>query len=228
MTFREMAGPGGARSREELVELVEEAGFLPLFAGEVPGFSAEEATRDCAWWSGDPEGDPWYWREAIAREGKVAYGKFFWGRAGFISLRWLPEFVNWRRDGYDFDSRWEDGLAAMRSKKIMDCFLEEPEWAGGELRRRAGFGPGGEKNFEGVLAALQMETYLVIRDFRKKRNRRGEPYGLAAAVYSTPEAIWGREAVTAAYSRAPSASREKILARAEELCGGSFAPLGKL
>jgi chromosome segregation ATPase len=43
-------------------------------------------------------------------------------------MKWLPVFVNYRRDGYDFDSLWEDGKAGQRAKKIMDLFiLEESE-----------------------------------------------------------------------------------------------------
>jgi hypothetical protein len=57
----------------------------------------------------------------------VAYGKFFGNKAGFISLKWLPYFANFRRSGYDFDSRYQDGLAERREKKIMDYFIGEDE-----------------------------------------------------------------------------------------------------
>lgn len=70
--------------------------------------------------TGDPEQDPWAWRELIAADHQVAYGKFFDKKAGFISLEWLPYFANARRNGYDFDARWEDGLASRREKIIMD------------------------------------------------------------------------------------------------------------
>ena len=58
---------------------------LPLFKNEIDGFSAEEHTSALYWWSGDPEQDPWEWRELIARSGQAAYGKFFGKKAGFIS-----------------------------------------------------------------------------------------------------------------------------------------------
>ena len=64
----------------------------------------------------------------MARSGKVAYGKFFGKKACFVSKVWFPHFANWRRDGYDFDSRWEDELAPMRQKRIMDCFSMQEEW----------------------------------------------------------------------------------------------------
>ncbi|WP_331472454.1 hypothetical protein [Lacrimispora saccharolytica] len=65
------------------------------------------------------------WREIIARSGKVAYGKFFDKKAGFISVEWLPVFANYRRDGYDFDALYEDGKAPRKHKKIMDNFIED-------------------------------------------------------------------------------------------------------
>lgn len=89
----------------------------------VEDFSAEEHTSPNFWWSGDRQEDPCEWREIIAASGQVAYGKFFGNKAGFISLEWLPYFANARRDGYDFDSRYQDGLASRREKKIMDFFI---------------------------------------------------------------------------------------------------------
>ena len=210
--------PASARSWRELVERVNELGFLPLFRNEVRGFSAEELTWGQPWWSGDPEEDPWYWREAIARSGAVAYGKFFAWKAGFLSLDWLPVFANWRRGGYDFDARWEDGLASHRAKKLMDCFQLEPEWTGARLREAAGFGRGGEKNFEGTVTQLQMQTYLIIRDFRQKVGRNGRPYGLPVSVYATPETVWGYERVTAAYPEEPEVSARQILDRIRSFC----------
>ena len=65
----------------------------------------------------------------MARSGRVAYGKFFGKKAGFISKTWFPHFANWRRDGYDFDSRWDEELATMRQKRIMDQFLTKDECA---------------------------------------------------------------------------------------------------
>ena len=50
----------------------------------------------------------------------MVYGKLFDGKAGFISRAWFPHFANWRRDGYDFDSRWDEELATMRQKRIID------------------------------------------------------------------------------------------------------------
>lgn len=203
--------PDCIRSWHELICWIDEVGFLPLFKNEIDGFSAEEHTSDLYWWSGDPERDPWEWRQLIARSGQVAYGKFFDKKAGFISKAWFPHFANWRRDGYDFDSRWDEKLASRRQKRVMDQFALQDELYSFELKRLAGFGKEGEKNFEGTVTDLQMGGYLLIRDFRQRLNKRGRPYGWPISVYATPEALWGGEYISSAYSVEPAHSRELIV-----------------
>ena len=203
--------PSRIRSWEELIGWINEVGFLPLFKNEIPGFSVEEHTSDLYWWTGDEEQDPWEWRELIARSGQVAYGKFFGKKAGFISREWFPHFANYRRDGYDFDSRWDEELASMRCKRIMDQFESKDELFSFELKRLAGFGKDGEKNFEGTVTDLQMQSYLLIRDW-------------PISVYSTPEALWGYEHIASAYSAEPAESRELIRQQVQK----NFPETGKI
>lgn len=203
--------PNRIRSWHELIDWINEVGFVPLFKNEIPGFSVEEHTSDLFWWTDDPAQDPWKWRELIARSGEVAYGKFFDRKAGFISKEWFPHFANWRRDGYDFDSRWDEELASIRCKKIMDQFNKRDELFSNELKQLAGFGKGGEKNFDGTVTELQMQTYLVIRDFRRRLNKQGFEYGWPISVYTTPEALWGYDHVTSAYNVSPAESRKLII-----------------
>lgn len=195
---------------EQLIDYIEEIGFLPLFKNEIPGFSVEERTVPHDWWSDDPGRDPWIWRELIACSGQIAYGKFFNRKAGFISRKWLPYFVNSRRDGYDFDALWDDEKASNRQKKIMDLFIDGGEFYSFEVKQNVGFGKGGEKNFEGVITDLQMQLYLCLRDFRQRRNKSGQEYGWPIAVYTTPEQIWGYDFVTSAYSEEPAVSAGRI------------------
>ncbi len=201
-------------SAEEAITYIKKTGFLPLFKNDIPGFSLEERTFSGDWWSGDAQRDPWEWRKIMAGSGEMAYGKFFDKRAGFISRDWFPYFANYRRDGYDFDALWDDEKASMRQKKIMDLFAEEnkdTERFSFEVKQNAGFGKGGEKNFEGTMADLEMRMYLCISDFRQRKNKRGENYGWSIAVYSTPEHLWGYDYVTSAYQEEPSESWDRIV-----------------
>lgn len=198
---------------EDAIEYINEVGFLPLFKNDITGFSLEEHTVPEYWWSEDPEVDPWAWREIIARRGDVAYGKFFDKKAGFISKEWMPYFVNYRRDGYDFDALWEDGKASARQKKIMDLYAEElmdEEYYSNEIKQKAGFAKGGEKGFDGTITSLQMQMYLCMRDFRRRKNKKGEEYGWPIAVYATPEHLWGYDYVTSAYKEEPDDSSMRI------------------
>lgn len=210
--------PNRIKSIPELIQYINKVGFLPLFRNSVPGFSVEEHTLGSDWWSGDPERDPWEWRQIIAADGEVAYGKFFGGKAGFISLQWLPYFANWRRDGYDFDARWDDGKANFRSKRIMDILDENKELPSYEIKQRGGFGKDGQKNFDGTVTNLQMQIYIVIRDFRQRTNKAGQPYGWSVAVYSMPENIWGYDLLSSAYSETPESSRDRIYCHVQNIC----------
>lgn len=205
--------PRRLRTWREVIGRINEIGFLPLFKNEIPGFSVEEQVSDLFWWTGDPTQDPWEWRALIARTGEVAYGKFFGKKAGFISKEWFPHFANYRRDGYDFDTRWDEELASLRSKKIMDRFDAGGPIPSNELKRLAGFGKGGEKNFDGTVTDLQMQTYLIIRDFRRRRNKMGLEYGMPVSVFSTPESLWGYDHVSSAYRIAPAESRKRMEAQ---------------
>jgi len=215
------------RSSKDLVSFINEVGFLPLFGNEVAGFSVEERTASYYWWTGNRKEDPWEWREIIAAGHEVAYGKFFDKKAGFISLKWLPYFVNYRRNGYDFDAAYEDGLASRREKIIMDFYMGEDENGdtlykkdrilSTELKKLAGFGKSGEKNYPGIMTGLQMKLYLVTDEFRRRKNKQGEEYGMAVSLPITPEAVWGYDAVTSAYKESPFKSWEKIIEHVKAL-----------
>ena len=86
-----------------------------------------------------------------------------------------------------------------------------------ELKKMAGFGKGGEKNYPGILTGLQMQLYLVIAGFRRRTNKRGSAYGMPVSVLMTPESIWGYETMTAAYNEEPHESWQRILEHTKAL-----------
>lgn len=192
------------RNADDMTKLVNEIGFLPLFDVGVKGFSVEEMTRG-QWWTGLSD-DPWHWREIAAREGEIIYGKIFNGRAGFVSKAWFPKFANYRRDGYDFDSRWEEGLETPRNQAIMEYVIKNPMTMTSDIKKQVG-----KTGFEGALTDLQMKTYLIIRGFERKKNRFQEPYGWSIGVMDTPENALGYDFVSAAYNENPEKSLEDIL-----------------
>lgn len=203
--------PRRIKTHTQLTEYVNEVGFLPLFKNGVEGFSVEELTASDSWWADVPEEDPWAWREVIAGEGIVAYGKLFCNKAGFVSKEWYPYLASYRRNGYDFDSRYEDGLASRRSKLIIDVLAETEELLSNELKVAAGFGKGGEKGFESTIAQLQMQTYITVRNFKKRSNKKNEEYGWSVASYSLSEKLFGEELVRSRYHLGAAEAKNRIV-----------------
>ncbi len=200
------------RSPEDVMRLVEEIGFLPFFRNSIRDFSVEElCPREL--WFGDGVDGPWEWKGPIARSGRCVYGKFFSGKAGFVSAEWLPDFVNYRRDGYDFDARFDDELASYKDKGIYDTIAARGALLSKELKDICNYRKGGNKGFDTVITRLQMQTYVNIADFVYMKDRSGHLYGWGVARYSTPEAMFGYEYVTSAYKRDPAESKERVRAQ---------------
>ena len=200
-------------SEKDMERLVLEWGLLPFFKNDIPGFSIEEHTPPELWYDSESgEWAPWDWKGPVARTGTCAYGKLFWKKAGFVSMEWFPDLANWRRDGYDFDARYDDELASYKDKEIYDAIARNGSLQTGRLKQLCGYGgPDGKKGFETVITRLQMQTYVTVADFDYATDKHGVPYGWGIARWSTPEAIFGYDAVTAAYGRAPAQSRQRLM-----------------
>lgn len=193
------------RSEKDLTQAVEEIGLLPLFAGKIPGFSAEEMTPRDMWFQDGVEG-PWEWREALAAEGRVVYAKLFHGKAGFVSRELFGHLANYRRQGYDFDARVDDGLAR-ESERRLYALIQQGYGRSDDMRKAFG-----GKGLESARTALQMQTYIAISGFERHINRRGEPYGWAMARYALAEDLFG-DLCASAYDFTPEASLEILCRR---------------
>ena len=82
-----------------------------------------------------------------------------------------------------------------------------------ELRELAG-------KDETTLTQLQMQTYLIISDFRQRKNKSGQEYGWHLSVYETPETKWGRDFVASGYFADPKESWNRIAAHMRNLITG--------
>ena len=107
------------------------------------------------------------------------------------------------------DVFWPDDCEIWEASQKTDMYSNE-------LKEKAGFGKGGEKGFDGTCAKLQMASYLTVKDFRPRLNKRGEEYGWAVAVYTLPEYLWGYDFVTKRYKESPAESYKKIVAQVKK------------
>lgn len=200
---------GRIRSCDDLVKLIDAWGFVPLFRNSIRGFSVEELTPPELWFSDTAEG-PWEWKGPAIRASGCAYGKFFQNKAVFISREWFLDFANYRRDGYDYDARFEDGLASFNDKWVYDLLESEPSLLSKELKQRGGFGKDGRKGFDAILTRLQMQGYVTTTNFEYLLDKHGAPYGWGVARYAVPENHFGADFSARVYRRTPEESARRI------------------
>lgn len=203
-------------SCQDMIDLIAQWGFVPLFRNDIPGFSVEELTSPELWFTEGVDG-PWEWKGPAIRGAACAYGKFFSGKAGFISRDWYPDFANYRRDGYDFDARYEDGLAAYADKLVFDLLSGEDALLSKTLKKLGGFSKDGRRGFDTTITRLQMQGYVTTVDFVYAKDRFGRPYGWGVAQYAVPERHFGEEFCAHVYARTPEESKRRIIAHLSAL-----------
>lgn len=197
-------------TQEDLKAAVIKYGFLPFFTSSIPGFSIDELTPQAVWDEYLGLG-PWLWRDDIAKAKSCIYGKFFKGKVGYISKDYFAHFANYRRDGYDLDARYDDGLLRYEDKVIFDFIEKNGPISTPELKRMAGVENGKTAHFDWILTRLQMMTYIVPADFIIPRDKAGnKKYSYGTTVYDLPERWLGQDAVRGAYSISPQTSFQII------------------
>ncbi len=204
------------RTKADLASAVETYGFVPLFSNSIPGFSAEEHAAPEVWYSpGTADWKIWDWKGEVIVDTGCAYGKFFENKAVFISREWFTDFANYRRDGYDFDARYDDGLAQFRDKELYELLDANAPILSKGLKRIGNYCKGGRKGFDTIITRLQAQCYVLTSDFVYERDKNGKTYGWGVAEYTTPEKLFGKEFEDAVYRRTPEESYRRLL---EHLC----------
>lgn len=204
------------QSKQDMISAVERFGILPLFKNSLQGFSVEEHVDPAVWFTDVP--GPWEWKGPVIRETGCAYGKLFEGKAAFVRRDLYCELANHRRDGYDFDARWDDGLAQRREKELYDLVEQHGPVVSRRLKGIGGFGgKDGKTWFEPVMLRLQHSCYVLTSDFVYAQTRLGKPYGWGLAEYATPEQSMGTAFTERVYKHRPEQSRELLLAQLKVL-----------
>ncbi|MCH5163140.1 MAG: hypothetical protein J1G38_06600 [Clostridiales bacterium] len=177
-------------SQEDLLAAVEEYGILQFWSEE----------RLSAWTlSGVNFNTLWSIRENLVNSKAVVYGKYADKKATFVSRDVFPYLAALRRDGYDFDSLSDEGLAPNRETLIMNAVGDgtEPSYALGKSL--------GIKGFDAASTSLQNKTYLCLT-FKKSM--------MGTALLSKPETIFGYDYVRSKYNLSPEECAKEIKRRA--------------
>ena len=206
----------------QLIERIQQLGFLPLLDSGIDGYCAEEMMApdyhyvqfdDGSW-----EWPLWTWKGPAITEGNCVYGKFFGGKAGFISREWWRDFYNYRRSIYP-----QPEIGSVE-EAILTTLREQGSAVARDLRAACGMtGPKMRSRFDAYVNRLQMGCYIVTEDFVYPRDKHGKEYGFGWQLLNTPENLLGREAClpytdeTRTVLRTPQESYERILAHLREI-----------
>ena len=198
----------------ELMALIQQVGFLPLLDSGVRGYSAEDLVDDDCRYVVFPDGGwdwpLWKWKGPIVQEGNCVYGKFFAGKAGFVSREWWPDLCNWRR------SKFPPPVEGSIEETILMTLAENGSLITRELRTACGFtGPNMRSKFDGYITRLQMVARIVTEDFVYPTDKHGREYGWGWSLLTTPEALYGRDACQC--ERTPEESYQRIFDHLRQL-----------
>ena len=193
----------------QLMEYVHQLGFLPLLPSGIRGFSADEVVApDCGYVvfpDGGWDWPLWKWKGQMVTEGGLVYGKFFAGKAGFISREWWPDFCNYRRSVHPAPA--EGSI----EEAILATLAEQGSLITRELRAACGFtGPKMRSRFDAYVTRLQGACRIVTEDFVYPRDRHGHDYGWGWSLLTLPERLYGRDACQC--DRSPQESLRRIVA----------------
>lgn len=177
----------------ELMEVISQVGFLPLLDSGIRGFSADEMVdNDCRYVilpDGGWDWPLWKWKGPIVTEGGFVYGKFFAGKAGFVTREWWPDLCNYRRC---IHPEPEEGSV---EEAILITLQEQGSLITRELRKACGFtGPKMRSRFDAYVTKLQMACRIVTEDFVYPLDKHQREYGWGWSLLTTPEQLLGREA----------------------------------
>lgn len=153
------------RSAADLEDRVRQIGFLPYFRNRIPGLSVEEMTPSNILW--DKNG-PWEWKGDIARGMTSAYGKFFHGKAGYVSREWLADFTNYRRWCAPLENAIPDSLGNNVDAIILDILSLNGPMRSTDLRNATGFQRIPRKQY------LEMQEAAKASADKEKAGKRGK------------------------------------------------------
>lgn len=192
----------------ELMDYIQQVGFLPLLDSGIPGYSAEELVdADCRYVvfpDGGWDWPLWKWKGPIVTEGHCVYGKFFASKAGFVSREWWPDLCNWRR------SHSPAPAEGSIEEAILFTLGEHGSLITRELRAACGFtGPKMRSRFDAYVTRLQMQCRIVTEDFVYPLDKHNREYGWGWSLLTLPERLLGRKACQAPRTPEESFARLK-------------------
>lgn len=205
------------RTYEDFLSRVDSLGFLFL-SDVLPGFpSVTGETAGGQWHTGEPDTDPWQWKDRIAVEKRAAFGCVLGGHKGFIAPRLYGAFLRTCQPDGALEERRAEGLVKPAVWELWQLFEATPVLGTNDLNRlwkQSGQRPAG---LDGAIRELQREFWITVAGNRRKLDRFGQPTGWAHLLYERVD-TWAP-----AQWLAPAETRSTAEACREILCAARLA-----
>lgn len=197
---------------EDFINRVNELGFMAL-SNILPGFPVlSEETPKENWYTGDPDTDPWCWKDRAAEEKRLAYGCILGGHKGFVSTRMYSVFYKAYHPEEHMEERRASGQVSQTVWQLWQLFDDRISLDTGDIRREMGVTKrkGGCKVDKAIME-LQQYYYITVAGSRRKADKYGQPYGWAANVYDKVESWAPEEWMNLNTALSSEEARERIL-----------------
>jgi len=169
---------------DDFLNRVEELGFMAL-SNILPGFpSLAEETPKEIWHTGDPETDPWCWKDRAAEEKRLAFGCILGGHKGFVSARMYSTFYAACHPERSMEERKAYGEVSQAVWQLWKLFEDKTPLDTADIRRMMGVSlKKGGSRVNSAIEELQKYYYVTVAGSRRKTDKFGKPYGWPANVY---------------------------------------------
>jgi len=195
-------------------ERLQALGFILFGGGRGEMLELGDITRPGSWHSGEPETDPWDWKDRLAASRDGAYVRVLDGRATLMDRAWIPVFWAAFRQEWPLEERYEAGLADRMTLRMHGLFEQRPEWARHELTDALDIGAKQKAAFTRALVNLQREMAIVICGQTQRVAVNGMPMGWPSMAYMRTEAWalpeWRAQAEALTRAEARSLIRARI------------------
>lgn len=169
---------------EDFIERVNELGFMS-FSNILPGLpSLPDETPKENWHTGNPETDPWCWKDKAAEEKQLAFGCILNGHKGFVSAHMYSLFYTAFHPKEHMEERRASGHISQAVWQLWQLFEENALLNTSVIRQAMGVTrkKGGSK-VDRAIQELQKYYYITVAGSRRKTDKYGKPYGWPANVY---------------------------------------------
>jgi len=154
----------------DFIEKMNEIGFAPP--------QTDFNIPDSQMWTGDPELDPWIWKDRAVQDKKLAYGSFYNGKKGYIAPRFYSIFIDAFKPRKTIEERHESGKLGQYEWKFWQLLKEENRALGThEYRKLIGVtADKGRSALDAAVVRLQMTFDIATIGNVDMLDKNGKPY----------------------------------------------------